>query len=856
MSFRPGVPAGSIYATSVVQPVRQPPMMVQVAPVRHVTVLPASSVGVVMRPIVNPSIHTIAAPPRPQIVRTFSPASAIITNSVAVQQQAAAQLNAKAEEAAAANAVVVNAGPANPAVTVFVSNITERASDTLVRQILMKCGTVYAWKRVQGASGKLQAFGFCEYKDVESALRAIYLLHDFKLGDRKLLVKVDAKTQEIINKWKESNDVETPEDGTEPAPPNVDESKAGLDLLMREYAVELNTSSNSEPEPAPVAPVQRMEEPLVRESHNVEENLKDLDLEDSEKDFISKEIRSFRAAQKQKEEEKKKEDEKRKKSDKEKEKDKRDEDRDRERSRHREKEREERDREKDRDRSRKDTRSRTPQRRREPSRTRHSRSPISRIRRSRTPVRSSRPRTPPRRRSRTRSPHRSASRIRRSRSRSPRRRDDDDEDDESYERRRLERKIREKEHAYQERLRVWEVRERRRKREYDKKDERDLLLRKEMLREAKRLQEFLADYDDLKMDPKYYTGGAMMKRRREWERENDFDNKDRKKEQEEIDALRQKLIEENHPDPEAAITKALKETENVWQPLLKPDTPPPVKRESSVKKRSSSSSSSSSGSDSESERDEKSGSNSSDSEAESEDKSSNGPRLVTANLVPVADEPVKSFKKGTFNAFEAVSQNGNDTPDESADMKMEYDEQSQSPGIKNVSGIKTEPVMQLPGGNQRKKLKVSDVFNQDDDEEEVPKKRKLIPLEYTHEERNAVHPVRTSEDKRKLVRALIDKIPTKKEDLFDYNLDWSQVDTALMDKRIQPWITKKIVEYIGEEEPTLVEFICSKIMSKSPPERIFEDVSMVLDDEAEVFVVKMWRLLIYETEAKKEGLTK
>jgi len=28
----------------------------------------------------------------------------------------------------------------------------------------------------------------------------------------------------------------------------------------------------------------------------------------------------------------------------------------------------------------------------------------------------------------------------------------------------------------------------------------------------------------------------------------------------------------------------------------------------------------------------------------------------------------------------------------------------------------------------------------------------------------------------------------------------------------------------------------------------------VLDDEAEVFVVKMWRLLVYEIEAKKIGL--
>ena len=30
------------------------------------------------------------------------------------------------------------------------------------------------------------------------------------------------------------------------------------------------------------------------------------------------------------------------------------------------------------------------------------------------------------------------------------------------------------------------------------------------------------------------------------------------------------------------------------------------------------------------------------------------------------------------------------------------------------------------------------------------------------------------------------------------------------------------------------------------------DVQMVLDEEAEVFVVKMWRLLIYEIENKKQ----
>ena len=56
------------------------------------------------------------------------------------------------------------------------------------------------------------------------------------------------------------------------------------------------------------------------------------------------------------------------------------------------------------------------------------------------------------------------------------------------------------------------------------------------------------------------------------------------------------------------------------------------------------------------------------------------------------------------------------------------------------------------------------------------------------------------------------------------------------------------------EEATLVDFICSKIIAGADAMSLLGDVSMVLDDEAENFVVKMWRLLIYEVEAKKVSL--
>lgn len=48
----------------------------------------------------------------------------------------------------------------------------------------------------------LSAFGFCEYKEPESTLRALRLLHELQVGEKKLLVKVDAKTKAQLDEWK------------------------------------------------------------------------------------------------------------------------------------------------------------------------------------------------------------------------------------------------------------------------------------------------------------------------------------------------------------------------------------------------------------------------------------------------------------------------------------------------------------------------------------------------------------------------------------------------------------------------------------------------------------------------------
>ena len=64
---------------------------------------------------------------------------------------------------------------------------------------------------------------------------------------------------------------------------------------------------------------------------------------------------------------------------------------------------------------------------------------------------------------------------------------------------------------------------------------------------------------------------------------------------------------------------------------------------------------------------------------------------------------------------------------------------------------------------------------------------------------------------------------------------------------------KKMKEYLGEDEPALVEHICTKLRNRTAAAAVEDELSKVLDDEARVFVVKLWRMLLFELKAKQQG---
>ncbi|XP_077223091.1 RNA-binding motif protein 25-like isoform X2 [Tasmannia lanceolata] len=116
--------------------------------------------------------------------------------------------------------------------------------------------------------------------------------------------------------------------------------------------------------------------------------------------------------------------------------------------------------------------------------------------------------------------------------------------------------------------------------------------------------------------------------------------------------------------------------------------------------------------------------------------------------------------------------------------------------------------------------------------------------------------LKTSENKKLLdAKQLIDMIPKTKEELFSYDINWAVYDKHELHERMRPWISKKITEFLGEEEATLVDYIVSSTKEHVRASQMLELLQSILDDEAEMFVLKMWRMLIFEIKKVETGLS-
>jgi hypothetical protein len=126
------------------------------------------------------------------------------------------------------------------------------------------------------------------------------------------------------------------------------------------------------------------------------------------------------------------------------------------------------------------------------------------------------------------------------------------------------------------------------------------------------------------------------------------------------------------------------------------------------------------------------------------------------------------------------------------------------------------------------------------DEPQIEKEEAVQPAEDTA---NVVGRIMTKEERETRIKQLIARIPVEKEELFAWPVKWELVEEvfqlisrqliqthvqSMLEKTLGPFINKKIVEYLGEEEATLLAFVTGLVRQQKEPHFIQSELQEVL----------------------------
>ncbi|KIX02822.1 uncharacterized protein Z518_08765 [Rhinocladiella mackenziei CBS 650.93] len=155
--------------------------------------------------------------------------------------------------------------------------------------------------------------------------------------------------------------------------------------------------------------------------------------------------------------------------------------------------------------------------------------------------------------------------------------------------------------------------------------------------------------------------------------------------------------------------------------------------------------------------------------------------------------------------------------------------------------------------SQASKRTVADVEGLLEDEEEDShsgSRRTLIPIQYDASATSAM----SEEERAQAARQLAADIPNDKDGLWNWDVKWEFVDESVIEERLKPFVEKKIVEYLGVQEQMLVDVVVNALRLRGKPQDLVGELEGALDEESEVLVRKLWRMLIFYSESEKQGL--
>lgn len=103
------------------------------------------------------------------------------------------------------------------------------------------------------------------------------------------------------------------------------------------------------------------------------------------------------------------------------------------------------------------------------------------------------------------------------------------------------------------------------------------------------------------------------------------------------------------------------------------------------------------------------------------------------------------------------------------------------------------------------------------------------------------------------IKTIADAIPTAKDEVFAAEVEWGHLSERVL-STLRTWVGQKVTEMLGEEEPSLIDFIVDKLSSHTAAPELLTELTEVLDEEAEGFVLRLYRTVLYETKKAAAGL--
>ncbi len=149
----------------------------------------------------------------------------------------------------------------------------------------------------------------------------------------------------------------------------------------------------------------------------------------------------------------------------------------------------------------------------------------------------------------------------------------------------------------------------------------------------------------------------------------------------------------------------------------------------------------------------------------------------------------------------------------------------------------TEPTPSATAGNA-----VGKVLGEEEDEQ----KRGLKHIHLGEE--------LSASEREKQLAAIAAGLPKDTAELLAQTPGWEWIDEAMV-RKYRGWVDAQIEESLGEKVDELVNVVVETIQSHASASALVEVVEPVLDDEAEAFVEKLWRMVLIDSHAAAAGIT-